>query len=722
MTQDDAELAALIARRRARLRRRRPRRSRVLLTAALVALAAFVAVLTGAAFTGRALVFGACSLSSLRPISLGSNSFLFASDGSLLGVIPSSTNREPLRLDKMSPWLPEATVAIEDARFWQHGALDYRGIARAAYEDLSQGRIVEGGSTITQQLVRNLYIGKAQRTFSRKLKEACLAEKLAGRWTKKQILAGYLNEVFYGRHAYGAQAGAQTFFSTSAKNLTLTQAALLAGLPQAPSVYDPVHHASVALVRRNEVLAAMFRHDYITQDEYTRAIAAPLGLHLGTLYTQQRHPNFFGWATDQLIKRFGERRVEAGGLHVRTTLDPRMQYDARSALAGVLRTKTDPAGALVAIDPSTGAVKAMLSFLPDGRPMKFNLAAQSGRTAGSSFKPFTLATAIDEGISVYTGFSGPSVLTITDPKCSYNGVPWTVHNYADESSGYMNLLDATANSVNTIFAQLADIVGPSNIAATAHRMGITTPLQAVCSITLGTQPVNPLEMADGYATLAARGIHHGPQAFSVVRGPNGGVIGRIDARGKRAIPQNTADLVTYALEGVIQHGTGTAAYFGRPAAGKTGTAENYEDAWFCGYVPQLATCVWVGYPKAEISLYNVEGFGAVFGGSLPAEIWNRFMSQAVKKLPVENFVYPIFTGHTVSSPYSYTPTYTQTYSSTPAPAPTTTSTAPAPAPTPAPQPKPTPTPPPTQPAPPPPPPTTQPAPPPPPPTTVPGTR
>src|SRR5581483_4913150 len=232
--------------------------------------------------------FGSCDLSSLRPIALGSNSFLFASDGSLLGVIPSTTNRQPLRLDKMSPWLPKATVAIEDARFWQHGALDYQGIARAAYEDVSQGHIVEGGSTITQQLVRNLYIGKAQRTFSRKLKEACLAQKLAGRWTKKQILAGYLNEVFYGRHAYGAQAGAQTFFSTSAKKLTVAQAALLAGLPQAPSVYDPVRHPSEALARRNEVLRAMFTRGYIPHDVYARAVDSPLGLNLGTLYSAQR--------------------------------------------------------------------------------------------------------------------------------------------------------------------------------------------------------------------------------------------------------------------------------------------------------------------------------------------------------------------------------------------------------------------------------------------------
>jgi penicillin-binding protein 1A len=647
---DDADLDALVALRRAR-RRRRPRHH-FALVALVVALAVIVATLAGAALTGRALVFGACDLKSLRPVSLGSNSFLYAADGSLLGVIPSSTNRQPLRLDKMSPWLPEATVAIEDARFWEHGALDYQGIARALFENATAGRIVQGGSTITQQLVRNLYIGTADRALSRKLKEACLAEKLAGIWSKKQILAAYLNEVFYGRHAYGAQAGAQTFYSTSARTLTLPQAALLAGLPQAPSLYDPLQHAPDALARRNEVLQAMLTHGYITQKEFSNAVAAPpLGLQPGTLYSAQRHPNFFGWATQQLVQQFGERRVEAGGLQVRTTLDPRMQDEARAAAASVLRVKTGPAAALVAIDPRTGEVKAMVSYLPDGRTLKFNLASQSGRTAGSAFKPFTLATAIDQGASVYSAFSGPSQLTITDPKCSFNGVPWTVHNYADESGGYMNLLDATAYSVNTIFAQLVDIVGPENVAATAHKMGITTPLQPVCSITLGTQPVNPLEMTSGYATLAAR-----------------------------------ADLVTYALEGVVSHGTGTAAYFGRPAAGKTGTAENYADAWFCGYVPQLAACVWVGYPKAEIPLLNVEGWSAVFGGSLPAMIWNRFMSAAVRKLPVQDFAYPQFTGHTISSPYSYIPYATTgaTTTTTPAPAskpptpkprpPTTTST------------------------------------------------
>ncbi len=686
--------------------------------AVAIFVAVLVATLAGAALTGRALVFGSCDLASLRPVALGSNSFLFAADGSPLGVIPSTTNRQPLVLEKMSPWLPRATVAIEDARFWEHGALDYEGIARALIKNAAAGHIVQGGSTITQQLVRNLYIGKADRTLSRKLKEACLAQKLAGVWTKKQILAAYLNEVFYGQHAFGAQAGAQTYFSTSAKTLTLAQAALLAGLPQAPSLYDPLRHPDAAVDRRNEVLRALFTHGYITQASYQTAVASPLGLKPGTLYSAQRHPNFFGWVTQQLVQRFGERQVEAGGLQVRTTLDPRMQFEARAAAASVLREKTDPAAAVVAIDPRTGAVKAMVSYLPDGRQLKFNLASQSGRTAGSAFKPFTLATALDQGASIYSAFSGPSELTIPDPKCSFNGVPWTVHNNADESSGYMNLLDATANSVNTIYAQLVDIVGPSNVASTAHKMGITTPLQSVCSITLGTQAVNPLEMTDGYATLAARGVHHAPQAFEVVRGPAGGLIGKLDPTGSQAIPQNTADLVTYALQGVIQHGTGTGAYFGRPAAGKTGTAENFQDAWFCGYVPQLATCVWVGYPKAEIPLYNVEGVGTVYGGTLPATIWNRFMSAAVQKLPVRDFVYPQFTGHTISSPYSYVPSTTPS-SSTPSPASTTTATSTTHAPPPT---RATPT---TTPAPaPPPPPTTAPEPPPPPPTeptpTVPG--
>jgi penicillin-binding protein 1A len=651
---DDLELAALLLARRSRLRRVRTRHRAAVAAAAIVVVLAAVLVATAA--TGRAVLLDSCNLDALQPVALGQNSFVYTDNGSLLGVVPSSVNRQPLRLDQISPYLREATVAIEDRRFWQHGALDYQGIARALYRDVTAGKIVQGGSTITQELVRNLYIGNASRTFTRKVKEACLSIKLAQVWPKKRILNAYLNEVFYGRAAHGAQAAAETFFSTRASALSLPQAAMLAGLPQAPTVYDPVLHPAMAMQRRDEVLRAMFEGGLISRAQFEHGISSPLGLKPGSLYARQQHPNFFGWAEQQLVAKLGARRVAAGGLRVRTTLDPRMQDAALRSVRGVMQHKSDPAAALVAIDPRTGAVRAMVGYVPDGRKMKFNLATQSTRTAGSSFKPFVLATAVLHGISLYSSFSGPPSLIIPDRACYGPQGPWDVHNYADENGGYMNLLSATANSVNTIFAQLVAKVGPWNVVPVAHRMGITTKLQPVCSITLGTQPVNPLEMTDAYATLAAHGVHHDPQAFELVRAPNGSTLGRLNAAGTQAIPRSVADQVTYALEGVIQHGTGTAAYFGRPAAGKTGTAESFQDAWFCGYVPQLAACVWVGYPKAELSLYNVEGVGAVFGGSLPAEIWNRFMSTATSAMPALGFPTPEITGTTTYGASYYTPT------------------------------------------------------------------
>jgi len=649
----DLEFEQLLAARHGRLRRRNRKRRSIILFLAIV-LASLVALgVTTVAFTGRQILLSVCSIHDLRPLALGENSFLYTNRMRLLGVVPSATNRQPLPLSRISPWLPEATVAIEDARFWQHGALDYQGIARALYQDLSQGHIVQGGSTITQELVRNLYIGNSQRTLSRKLKEACLAEKVFQKYSRKQILADYLNEVFYGRHAYGAEAASQTYFSKDASQLTLVQAALLAGLPQAPTTDDPILYKQAALSRRNEVLTAMWKNGYITANKLAHALKKPLLLRPGHLYTQLRQPNFFGWATQQLAQEFSQRQVELGGLKARTTLDTRLQGLGVHAISSVLHTSTDPAAALVAIDPRTGAVKAMVDYLPSGRSMQFNFATQARRSTGSSFKPITLATALTEGDSLYSTFYGPPELHIVTPECQDKNGPWDVHNYADEAAGTMNLLDATANSVNTIFAQLIAKVGVRNVMAMAHRLGITTPtgpfFQPACAITLGAVAFNPLEMTDVYATLASGGIHHAPQAFESVRDPNGKLIGGIakGVKSTRAIGPNVAAEVTYALQGVVQHGTGTAAALGsRPVAGKTGTAENFEDAWFCGYVPQLAACVWVGYPGGEIPLLNVEGVGSVAGGTLPAEIWHDFMGPAVENLPVVNFPTPDLTGGT----------------------------------------------------------------------------
>jgi penicillin-binding protein 1A len=665
----DLDLERLLAARHARLRRRHRKRRSVLLFVTLLLAAIIALVLATVAFTGQQILLSTCSLSDLRSISLGENSFLYTNNMRLLGVVPSATNRQPLPLSKISPWLPQATVAIEDARFWQHGALDYQGIARAMYQDLSQGHIVQGGSTITQELVRNLYIGNPQRTLSRKLREACLAEKEFQKLSRKQILADYLNEVFYGRHAYGAQAAATTYFSKDASELTLAQAALLAGLPQAPTTDDPITYPHAALARRNEVLQAMWKNGYITGKQLRDASRKPLLLRPGHLYTQLHQPNFFGWATQELADRFGQRQVERGGLEVQTTLDPRLQALGLHAVSSVLHNPADPAAALVAIDPRNGAVKAMVDYLPSGRQMQFNLATQAHRSTGSSFKPITLATALSEGDSLYSTFYGPPEIFITDRQCATgpNSGPWDVHNFADESAGTMNLLDATANSVNTIFAQLVAKVGVRNVKAMAHQLGITSTgsnFKTVCAMTLGSVGFTPLEMTDVYATFASGGVHHAPQAFESVREPTGKEI-KISTAGKRILGPNVAAELTYALQGVIEHGTGTAAAIGRPAAGKTGTAENFQDAWFCGYVPQLATCVWVGYPGGEIPLTNVEGVGQVFGGSLPAQIWHDFMGPAVSNLPVVQFPHANLNGSLINgngtfgysnSPYYYTTT------------------------------------------------------------------
>jgi penicillin-binding protein 1A len=610
----------------------------------LVVVAAAVA-LTTAAVVPR-VVFSSCKSMKLRAIGLGETSILYAADSSLLGVIPSVQNRRALKLRQMSSWLPRATVAIEDRRFWEHGALDYRAIARAAWQNAFVGRTTQGGSTITQQLARNLYIGDQRRTLHRKLTEACLAKRLQRLLPRRAILADYLNSVYYGNHAWGVQAAAQTYFSRNASALSLPQAALLAGLPQAPSDYDPLARPQAARDRRNEVLTALLDQRAITPGQYRWAARSPLGLKPGSLYRKTRHPYFFGFVQRELVERYGEAAVRSGGLHVRTTIDLRLQLLANRALDRVLSQRTDPSGALVAIDPGNGNVKAMAIRVPSGRHLTFNLATQGHRQAGSAFKPFVLATAMAQGISPYATFSGPPSLTVPDARCEGPKGTWDVHNYADESAGSMNLLDGIAHSVNTIFAQLVVDVGPEKVVATAHRMGIRSPLKPVCSITLGSQAVTPLEMTNAYATLAARGVHHDPETLAVVRGPRGGRLPLPHDTGTRALAQNAADLVTYALQGVIRSGTGTAADIGRPEAGKTGTAESFQDAWFCGYVPQLATCVWIGYPRAEVPLLNVEGVPQVFGGSLPAEIWHNFMAPAVARLPALEFPEPSLDANT----------------------------------------------------------------------------
>jgi penicillin-binding protein 1A len=716
-----------------RLRAQGKRRRRVALIAGT--LTAIGAVIVAAGFGGAAAFEASCSLSELRPVSTGpqggpANSFVYAADGTLLGSIPAEKNRQPIALAKVSSWMPKATVAIEDKRFYKHGGVDYKGIVRAAVKDIRAGKVVQGGSTITQQLVRNLYISR-QRTFKRKIKEACLAIKLARARSKDWILGSYMNAVYYGNRAYGVEAAAQTYFSRRASSLTLDQAALLAGLPQAPSAYDPLHRPPDALRRRDEVLRAMLENGALTRRQYRSAVA-DRQLHLvpGRLYTRIREPYFFSYVRDQLIAEYGANTVRSGGLKVYTTIDPRLQKAARKAIVGTLSAKTDPASALVSIDPSSGAIRAMTAVTPGRTGNQFNLAAQAKRQAGSTFKMFVLAAAVNQGVN-------PKSTYYVSAPFHYQPDPltpaWNVTTYDHTYLGSTSIENATLHSDNTVYAQLTLDIGPRKVAQMAYKLGVRSPLTTkegayVPSLGLGAIPVSPLDLASAYSTLAAGGIYSKPMAIRKVVLGNGKEdtdAGWGEPERKRVISKGVAYTVTQILEQNMFHGTGIGAYFGRPAAGKTGTTDNYADAWFCGYTPTLEATVWVGYPRGEIPMLNVHGI-AVSGPTFPATIWRTFMQKAVGAEKPRNFVIPSvlptwhsFThGQYAVGTYTYSPPPTYYYGGGSEPPPPPSSPPPAttraepPPPPPPPKPKPPPPPPPTVP---PPPPQTSPPPPPPPP-------
>jgi penicillin-binding protein 1A len=678
----DAELFRARGRRHRAARRRRRRHG---LAAGLLVLAALG---VAAAMGGGAAVFAygsSCDLDSLRSIRIGQNSFLYAADGSLLGSIPAERNRQPVTEDEMSPWIRTATIAVEDRRFFEHGGVDVEGIARAAVTDIKAGRIVEGGSTITQQLVRNLYISR-ERTVQRKLKEACLATKLERVRTKPWILTTYLNQVYYGNQAYGIEAAAQTYFSKPSKQLTMGESALLAGLTQAPSIYNPFTSPQRALARRAEVLRAMLDTGVIPQGRYRRAVDSPLGLKPGRLYSQIREPYFFGYVRDKLIEVYGAGTVRSGGLRVYTTIVPRYQRLAEQGIKDTLDLPTDPAAALVSITPRTGAIRAMAAVVPNRPNNQFNLLSQARRQPGSTFKTFVLAAAIEQGVNPDTTYynSQPFTYRVHPAGNCDDGSWWCVHTYANDYYGWSSIRSATLRSDNSVYAQLTLDLGPEKVAEVARKMGVRSPLDTkgafVPSIGLGSVAVSPLDLASAYATLASVGVYAEPTAIRRVvlaDGREDKEAGWGKPKRRRAISEGTAAIITRILEQNMQSGTGTRAAFGRPAAGKTGTNEEHKDAWFAGYTPDLATTVWIGYTRAEIPMQSVHGI-AVSGGSFPAEIWRLFMESALEDVEPTEFPEPSvwpqwesFTTATYASDYdpSYVPATTETTESKPPPTP-----------------------------------------------------
>jgi len=643
----DPEL--LLARhRRQRAVRRRRRRAAVLATAfAIVALGAAAVVGGGAAV----FAYGSsCDLDSLRISKanrIGQNSLVYAANGVLLGVIPAERNRQPVSVADMSLWMRKATIAIEDRRFFDHGGLDIEGIARAAVRDIRAGQIVEGGSTITQQLVRDLYISR-ERTVQRKLKEACLATKLDREWTKQRILTTYLNRVYYGNQAYGIEAAARTYFSKPAGELTLSESALLAGLTQAPSIYDPFLAPARALARRNDVLAAMLATHVITQARYEKALAAKLRLYPGSLYQEIREPYFFSYVRDELTAVYGAETVRSGGLRVYTTIRPHYQRLAEEAIRDTLTYSSDPAAALISISPRTGAIRAMAAVIPDQPKNQFNLLSQARRQTGSTFKTFVLTAAVEMGINPDSTYYVSAPFTYRprpDGNCD-DGSWWCVHTYANDYYGWSSIRSATIRSDNAVYAQLTLDVTAERVADVARRMGVRSALDVngayVPAIGLGSIAVSPLDIGSAYATLAAGGVYAEPMAIRKVVLADG----RVDSEAgwgvpkrRRAVPEGVAAIVTRILEQNVQSGTGTRANIGRPAAGKTGTNTEHADAWFAGYTPNLATTVWVGYTRGEIPMESVHGI-AVTGGSFPAEIWRIFMDGALEGVPETEFPEP----------------------------------------------------------------------------------
>jgi penicillin-binding protein 1A len=636
----DLPFELAVARRARRRRSRLGGGSRFPLVAGLLALL----VVTGlgavgaGAFAAHAELTNGCELPEtfLRP--LGETSVVYAADGTYLGAVPSDVRRRPLPPEQVSPWLRRATIAIEDRRFYEHDGVDYRAIARAAVRNAQAGEILEGGSTLTQQVARNLYL-PPDRTFERKRDEACLAHALEREWPKGRILNEYLNRAYYGNRAYGVEAAAQTYFSRRASQLGPAQAALLAGVVQTPARHDPFRNPEGALQRRNAVLDAMLETGSISRPEHARARALPLNLRPGRVYTTQRAPYFFEHVRRELIREYGEEAVRHGGLRVHTTIDLRQQQLARRAIISQLGRRDDPASALVSIDPATGAIRAMASVVP-GRAPDFNLATQGRRQAGSAFKPFVLLEAMRQGANPWlTWYESSEFEHVPGP----GQEPWRPKTYDGSTYGPSTLSQAMLRSDNLVYAKLTLDVGPRRVAQIARRMGVReSRLAVVSSIGLGSSDVTVLEMASAYATLAAGGVYRRPYAITRVEHPDGSVDrgGRLGpAKPQRVLREAIAWHMTRILEMNVQGGTGTAAQLPRPAAGKTGTTDRYTDAWFAGYTRELATAVWVGYPARTARMLNVRGV-SVTGGSFPAAIWGAFMRPALADAPVRSWATP----------------------------------------------------------------------------------
>ncbi|MFV0618036.1 MAG: transglycosylase domain-containing protein [Megasphaera sp.] len=564
------------------------------------------------------------------------SSQVFDSHGRLITTLHSDQNRLPIDINKVPQNLQNAFIAAEDNRFYEHIGIDPIGIFRAIFANLTNRGIAQGGSTITQQLAKNAFLSQEQ-TLKRKIQEAMLALEIEHKYSKKEILEMYMNQIYFGQGAYGIQTAAKTYFNKDVNELTLTQCAMLAGLPKSPNYYSPFNNLNEAKKRKNVVLDQMVKYGYVSAAEAEDAKNQDLGLSKSHQSKEaDEYASFIDYVSQQVAKKYGDDALYKEGLKIYTTMDVDKQHAAVRAMRNLPNNYTDengltqPQAAIVSIDPKTGHILAMVG----GRGQdSFNRASMAVRQPGSAFKPFVYLTALQHDMTPDT--------TMDDKPVTYGG--WSPKNAGGSYSGTMTLSDALAHSVNTIAVQLADEVGTKNIIANAKKMGITT-LDAKddnLAMALGglTKGVTPLEMASAYGTFANKGVHVKPTAIVKILDRNGNVLEDASTLEKeetktRVMSEREAYEMTTMLEGVIDHGTGTAAAIGRPAAGKTGTTDDNKDAWFVGYTPDIVTAVWIGDDTGSHSL------GEVYGGTIPAEIWKDYMSSATSDESGSDFSAP----------------------------------------------------------------------------------
>ncbi len=596
------------------------------------------------------------------------SSRVLAADGRLIATLHAEEDRTVVDLSAISKHLRTAVLLAEDREFFEHRGMSYKGIVRAAFTNFAGGGIRQGGSTITQQYARNAFpsIGR-ERTVIRKLKEAFWALQLEQHLSKGEIMQRYLNTVYFGRGAYGAEAAARTYFKIPASELTVGQAAYLAGVIRAPELFQIDENPRSATNLRNQVIDALLEGKAITPAQAKAAKAEKLADQFkpgaSVEVESPRAGYFVEYVRRNLKSQFGltDSQILRGGLVIHTTLDLNMQDAAEDSIREVLNRPDDPEAALVAMGPQ-GEVKAMVGGRDVDsitRARGFNFAVDQsakggGRQAGSAFKPFALAAFLSEGKSLASTFSGASPIEIQSGRCrNQDGTAWKVANFENASFGSLDLAAATLSSVNTVYAQMMNTaVTPSEFIAVAGKAGIEIPkFDSGCALALGTTDVTPLEMARAYTTFAQRGNRPDPISVLKITQPDGRLLAEASPKVQATLDRNVADTVNYVLERNIRSGTGTSAKIGRPAAGKTGTTQNHANAWFAGYTPNLTAVVWMGYAPSDDGtikeMSNVHGI-EVTGGSLPATIWRRFMTRAVKGLPAASFRKPQLGGQAVN--------------------------------------------------------------------------